>query len=487
MLGGLAFPTATVSAKSAEKRYIVDLKDAESGALDGLTVVHDLSQIDIAVVEGDASAVKGTRHSKDVELRYEAEKEYDEDEDDEREYGKDDPEDGLPARFQMQWDKHAQELLEVHEETRGEGTRVAVIDSGAIRDHPDLAGPLNTELSKSFTGDGGDFTPFINDHGTHVSGIIAADGANEKGVLGTAPETDLLALRVFTGPFAFFGDIIAAMVYSADVGSDVANMSLGAYPLPKDADTATLRDSIERASGYADEKGTLMVAAAGNDGVNLDADGDVISLPNEADNVMSISATGPIGYRWDDGTGDRKGDAEDYHEGDDRDDEEQENDDFDEPLEALRESTSTPAIYTNYGRDAVDVSAPGGNYVETPPEGSDWQYDMVLSTVFEFADDGSMAPAYGWKAGTSMAAPQVAAAAALVKSRNPDATPGLVRRHLVATAKELDQPSYHGEGHLDLEEAVEEDIDRDDYQDDEGDEDEESSEGGEGEESGEDD
>ncbi|NHN59300.1 MULTISPECIES: S8 family serine peptidase [Halorussus] len=484
-LAGLALPTATVSARSTEERYIVDLEDTAAEDLDDVTVVHDLSQIDVAVVEGNPNSVSGLRHSKDVEMKFEVDREYgDEDDDRDDDEGEEDDFDGrdywddeskLPSRFALQWDKQSQELLEAAEETRGEGTRVSVIDSGAIADHPDLEGPLNADLSRNFTGDGGDFTPYVNDHGTHVAGIIAADGSNEKGILGTAPGTDLVALRVFTGPFAFFGDIIAAMVYSADVGSDVANMSLGVYPLPKDADTATLRDAIERAAAFANERGTLMVAAAGNDGVDLDADGDVLSLPNEADNVMSVSATGPIGYRWDDEDDEERGendgeergvDDEDEAEGESgetpewgRRDDDGELEDFDDPLDDLRKPTTTPATYTNHGREAVDISAPGGNYAADPPADADWQYDMVLSTAFEWGeDDDTMIPAYGWKAGTSMAAPQVSAAAALVKSLNPRATPGDVRRHLVATAEDLDQPTYSGEGHLDLEEAVEEEV-----------------------------
>ncbi|WP_435174755.1 S8 family serine peptidase [Halorussus sp. AFM4] len=496
-LAGLALPTATVSARSAEKRYVVDLEDASADALDGLTVVHDLRQIDIAVVEGDPDSVSGLRHSKDVEMQFQVDREYgdeDHEDDDDRDDdegesdhfdGRDywDDESELPSRFALQWDKQCQELLEVAEETRGEGTRVSVIDSGAIADHPDLEGPLNADLSRNFTGDGGDFTPYSNDHGTHVAGVIAADGSSDAGVLGTAPATDLVALRVFTGPFAFFGDIIAAMVYSAEIGSDVANMSLGVYPLPKDADTATLRDAIERAASDANEKGTLMVAAAGNDGVNLDADGDVISLPNEADNVLSVSATGPIGYRWDDENEEEEERAPEEGSGSEetagseaggewgRRDDDGELEDYDDPLDDLREPTTAPATYTNYGREAVDISAPGGNYVADPPSDANWQYDMVLSTVFEWGDnDDTMVPAYGWKAGTSMAAPQVSAAAALVKSLNPRATPGDVRRHLLDTAAELDQPTYSGGGHLDLQEAVEEDVERRDEDRDDADE-----------------
>ncbi|GKZ12548.1 S8 family serine peptidase [Haladaptatus sp. T7] len=442
-LGGLTLTMPTVSAESREDRYVVDLRDAPSDVLDGLEVVHHLDQIDIAVVKAEKSDVSGTRYSKDVEMELnQAETEH-------HEHPDHHPHD---TRYDLQWDKQAQDVLQVHRMTRGEGTRVSVIDSGALETHPDLQHALNTDLSKNFTGDGGDFNPILSDHGTHCSGIIAADGSNEDGVIGTAPDTDLVALRVFTGPFATFGDIVAAMVYSADIESDVANMSLGAYPLPNDSDTALLQETIERASGYANENGTLLVAAAGNDSANLDADGDVISLPNEADNVMSISATGPIGFLWDDEQRKEKHEEKRGHGGWHHD-----RHHYKRALHHLRKPTYEPAFYTNYGAEAIDISAPGGNFDQDAPEDANAQYDLVLSTVFEWGDeddDADMVPAYGWKGGTSMASPQVAAVAALVKSVNPDATPGEVREHLEATARDLGDPTYHGEGHLDTKHAV---------------------------------
>ncbi|WP_264780880.1 S8 family serine peptidase [Haladaptatus sp. T7] len=438
-LAGLTMTVPTISASSSEDRYILDLRSVSESDLADVEVVHRLDQIDIAVVRADDAKMSGTRYSKDVEMTVTfPEVEHHGDEHD-RHKRMSDP------LYRLQWDKQAQDVARVHRRTRGEGTRVSVIDSGAFEDHPDLQSALNTDLSKNFTDDGGDFNPVESDHGTHCSGIIAADDRNGKGVTGTAPGTDLVALRVFSGPTATFGDIIAAMVYSGDIGSDAANMSLGAYPMPKDSDTAVVRDAIERAASYANEQGTLVVAAAGNDSANLDADGDVISLPNEADNVMSISATGPIGYRWDDeGSGREK---RNYH----------------AALHHLRKPTYEPAFYTNYGAEAVDISAPGGN-ADQDAIGTDskWYYDLVLSTVFT-ESDGERVADYGWKAGTSMASPQVAAVAALVKSVNPDATPGEVREHLEATARDLDDPTYHGEGHLDTARAVWEEIGDDDH------------------------
>ncbi|WP_049970195.1 S8 family serine peptidase [Haladaptatus cibarius] len=189
--------------------------------------------------------------------------------------------------------------------------------------------------------------------------------------------------------------------------------------------------------------------AAGNDSTNLDADGDVISLPNEADNVMSISATGSIGYRWDDPG--NSGENRNYR----------------AALRHLREPTTEPAFYTNYGAEAVDISAPGGN-ADQSAIGTDvnWQYDLVLNTIFS-EENGERVADYGWKAGTNMAAPQVTAVAALVKSVNPSATPKEIRAHLESTARDLDNPTYHGEGYLNTVRAVWKEI-RDDHDDDRG-------------------
>ncbi len=84
--------------------------------LDGLEVVHDLSQIGIAVVKGNESDVVGTRYSKDVKMefnRVEAEHH------DLRDHHLHD------TRYDLQWDKQAQDVLKVHRMTRGEGTCVS--------------------------------------------------------------------------------------------------------------------------------------------------------------------------------------------------------------------------------------------------------------------------------------------------------------------------------------------------------------------------
>ncbi|PSQ20121.1 peptidase S8, partial [Halobacteriales archaeon QS_8_65_32] len=140
----------------------------------------------------------------------------------------------------------------------------------------------------------------------------------------------------------------------------------------------------------------------------------------------------------------------------------------------------SPAFYTNYGTNAITVAAPGGDAylpaigVDENDDGEDdyaWFYDLVLNTTADVTfeeedvddDDGKepvgylgAEPAYGWKAGTSMAAPQVAGAAALIKSENPDYNANQVEAVLKRTADVPDDydKAYYGAGFVDLLEAV---------------------------------
>lgn len=407
VLGGIALGS-TVTAATATDRFIVDSEKLSQSAVSDadLTVVHDLEPVDLLVVEGDESAVSSLTNKYAPDTTYSL---------------------GLPAGrvesssatdepdYDLQWDKQSQNIPEAHEVTRGEGSRVAVLDTGVDPDHPDLKHAVNDDLSRNMTGDGGDYRD-IDYHGTHVSGIIAANDRNETGIVGSAPATDLVALRVFPeDDGASFADVLAGVVYSVEVGCDVANMSLGAYPVERKGNGKFYGKKLNKVTTYANSNGTLLVASAGNDDADLQHDGSVISLPNEGAQVMSISATGPVGFNHGD-------------------------DGLDSPVES-------PANYTNYGTNAVNIAAPGGDYDQSFPTG--WFYDMVYSTT---------PSGYSWVAGTSMAAPQVAGAAALVASQSPDLGPNGIRRRLENTATVPDgfDKSYYGAGLLDTAAAVRE-------------------------------
>jgi subtilisin family serine protease/PKD repeat protein len=160
----------------------------------------------------------------------------------------------------------------------GEGVVIANIDTGVDYTHPDLGGTLNRTSDfanftngthKKFVG-GWDFVNNDNDpwddhlHGTHVAGIIGANGT----IKGVAPGSKQLALKVLSGAgYGYDSDIIAAMEYAADPdgnpltadGAAASSMSLGGWdPNP---------DGIEPAAADASTLlGTLCVIAAGNNG-----------------------------------------------------------------------------------------------------------------------------------------------------------------------------------------------------------------------------
>ena len=453
-VGSAALVSGTGSASESggtDARFLVDLREvSRSEVPDSVEVVHDISEIDLLAARGDPDDVPGSASTTPDVTVYRDDRPRDGGPAKER-AGKGPAsngpawDSGAPTNTELQWDKRDQRLGDltenpgngrtVQDTTKGEGTRVAVIDSGVYDGHPDLADAVNDDLSANFTPDPYDFRPNgAGDHGTHVAGIIAATNANDEGVLGTAPETEIVAHRVFSGVEGVTGDVLAAIVDAANVGCDAANISLGYPPLdPETPGVGVIKEAYRTAAAYARSKGTVVVNSAGNAGVDMTPD-DVLSLPTEVEGIFGVSATGPIGYLWDDEKPGRE----------------------DKGLKKLAEPTNHPATYTNYGT-GVDVSAAGGNYdpeaYEKGVEG--WYYDLVFSTIVQQDDEGDPVAGYGWKAGTSMAAPQVTGAVALVRSLRPDAGAGEVESLIRETA--ADAPGgerYHGAGHLDLRRLV---------------------------------
>jgi subtilisin family serine protease len=345
---------------------------------------------------------------------------------------------------------------------------VAIIDSGVLPSHPDLN--VNRSLSESFVDDGFGPGPVYDGHGTHVAGIAGAR-VQYGGVMGMSPQAEIVDHRVF-GPAndggsivsaGNAGDVVAAIVAAADKNCDVANLSLGFPPyVPGESFgggppgpieqapagfIALTRTAHERAAQYALSKGMLPVASAGNSGVNMDATvpgygTDPTVLPAEADGFVCVSATGPVGFGW--------------------------------GAPGVELPPYEPAVYTNYGPDAVDVSASGGNAAPPAQRQGTWFYDLVISTYTQPVGGGieggeiqppaTIEPTHAWLAGTSMSAPQVSGLAALMFSKNPGASPAQVREHIKATAKQLpvgqgglttapggSAPSetYRGAGHID--------------------------------------
>jgi subtilisin family serine protease len=433
-LGGV-FAGSTVVAAERTDRFIVETRGQRTPR--DLDVVHEMPGVEFVVVKGNESDVKRSKavrgYVPDVEVRL------DDPDVNAKAPTADEASPGDEPFYPLQWDKRSQNVPDAHEVTQGEGTRVTIIDTGVAEGHPDLE--VNEDLSRNFTGDGfGSANPAGGYHGTHVGGIVGAMD-NGEGVVGTAPETELVDCRVFSpSSLASFADVLAAVVYSANIDADAANLSLGAYPIPRQGLGSFYGKALNSTMTYANKEGTLLSIAAGNDAADLQHDRNLISLPNEGAQAVSVSATGPIGFMW--------GEAGQ-----------------EEPFES-------PAFYTNYGTNAVTVAAPGGDAdLDAIGTGVPWYLDLVYNTLatpkFRYEDvddDGEEEPveylgatyAYGWLAGTSMAAPQVAGAAALVKAENPEYNADQVESVLkrTATVPEGYEKAYYGAGVIDPAAAV---------------------------------
>ncbi|WP_245549712.1 S8 family peptidase [Natronococcus occultus] len=287
----------------------------------------------------------------------------------------DDPED---VYDDLLWDKQVQDVREAQAYATGEGTTVAIIDTG-VAEHPDLPN-LDTDASATIafgTDSGHQGDP--NGHGTHVAGTAAAAG--DVAMTGTAPDAVIISVDVLGYGTGSMGDIMAGMEYAAAVGADAANISLGSMQAPQDVDVGFYRQLFQPVANYGRREGTLYVGSAGND--ETDLQGGWVRLWNGLAGVVGVSATGP-------------------------------NDEL--------------SFYSNWGRNDVDVGAPGGGYeteeLSVDPE-ADVEWPAPLSFVFSTVPegDGPDDSDYDWFAGTSMAAPQVTGLAALVRELDPDANP----------------------------------------------------------------
>ncbi|MFH8803125.1 S8 family peptidase [Streptomyces sp. NPDC017936] len=302
---------------------------------------------------------------------------------------------------------------------------VAVIDTGVDDTHPDLAPNFSASQSANCVGGVADtaegaWRPYTAEdyHGTHVAGEIAA-ARNGIGVAGVAPGVKVSSIKVSDPKDGLFypENVVCAFVFAADHGVEITNNSYYVdpwlYNCMDDPDQKAIVDAVNRAQLYAQKKGTLNVASAGNSNHDLDADEIVddsspddttpvtrtvdphtcLDVPTQLPGVVTVSATGVKG---------------------------------------------TKSYYSSYGLGVTDVAAPGGDRYQIPDTPS--ANGRILSTMPNNA--------YGFLQGTSMASPHVAGVAALLKSTHPWASPAALQALLKAQADNPGCPAepYDGNG-----------------------------------------
>jgi lantibiotic leader peptide-processing serine protease len=337
----------------------------------------------------------------------------------------------------------------------GNGVVVAVLDEGFYITHPDIASNLLLTKAKNFVnledvevglcatspecnpGDVG-FKISGFSHATHVTGIIAAV-SNNIGSIGVAPNAKILPVKVLSDYLdgGLVSWIVQGIVYAADQGAHVINLSLGGLRVKGAGMNASLvQEGIKayrEAIQYANSKGALVVCSAGNNGINLDAPyiqedgtvtGSVTHFPSGSSHALSISALSPFNYY----------------------------------INRLTD-LDIPTSYTNYGNSAIDFAAPGGTLrpnVGSPDVFLNYpgSYDGIYSPSFRTP----FASFYSYAQGTSMAAAHVSGVAALIIEKlGGSASPAEVKRILRQSADDLGKPGrdpYFGHGRVNAYNAV---------------------------------
>ncbi|WP_051217203.1 S8 family peptidase [Paenibacillus assamensis] len=259
---------------------------------------------------------------------------------------------------QIPWNIHAVEAPKVWKQTKGEGIKIAIIDTG-VTEHPNLkiAGGINMiNRLESYEDDNG--------HGTHVAGIAAAIG-HQKMPFGVAPNIQLYGIKALdnTGT-GYVSDIVDAIEWCIQQRIHIVNMSLGLDD-PSDV--------LRRAIIKAHQRGIIVVASAGNDGP------DTLSVDEPAKYPETIAV-------------------------------------------AAMNAKYEVASFSSRGKE-VDIIAPG---------------ELIVSTNHKNG--------FAIESGTSMAAPHVAGAVALLLSLHGALSPDEVRRLLMNTADPLKNTNERSQG-----------------------------------------
>jgi len=161
--------------------------------------------------------------------------------------------------------------------TGSENVTVAILDTGINGSHPDLSGKIATSVNCTRSFCPQDSPTDANGHGTHVAGIAAAVTNNTLGVAGVSWGAKLASVRILNSSGSGYSSwLVRGITWAADNEIDVISMSLGSS-----FSSSSVRDAID----YAWGKGTILVAAAGNNSSTSPI------YPAYYTNVIAVGAT----------------------------------------------------------------------------------------------------------------------------------------------------------------------------------------------------
>lgn len=322
--------------------------------------------------------------------------------------------------------------------------RVAIIDSGLDPTHPELTGHIDLTRSRSFCAaeDGLVQQQFpgypawtdLLGHGTAVGSVVVS---NANLFAGMTTRSTLMALKAVGVVNCPASSLYRSILYAADQGADVINLSIGSPFPPPRAGQRGFFHYYHLFVQYALVKGvSAFVVGAANSAIDLDHDRNGYSLFCDTPGVICVSATGPTS------TGP----------------------DFLGPFL----NVDTPAFYTNFGASAIDVAAPGGNIVFDDDGniiGEGYVSIACATTDREFDNNGNLVPGFcssngylsAWAIGTSLSSPHVAGLAALVVGQVGHGRSAQVRARIENSADDLGKPgadAYYGKGRINVPRAL---------------------------------